>query len=89
MTADGGADRNVLITISLTNIIHYSIKAAGAGQGGGRSALIENLAISFWLLAASQGDEINPETRPKRDFDRSVTVRSNEGSVFVFNKSEE
>jgi hypothetical protein len=28
------------------------------------------------------------EIRPKRDFDRSVTVRSNWGLAFVFNKSD-
>jgi hypothetical protein len=47
---------------------------------------------SNWQLAASKikGEEMTGfrvETRPKRDFDRSVTVRSKWGWAFVFNKS--
>jgi hypothetical protein len=45
-----------------------------------------------WQLVASQsrGKEttgFGVEMRPKRDFDRSVTVRSKWGLTFVFNES--
>jgi hypothetical protein len=48
---------------------------------------------SNWQLAASKtkGEEMTGfevETRLKRDFDRSVTGRSNWGWAFVFNKSD-
>ena len=58
---------------------------------------IKDLALSIQQLAISTQPErrsdqgkrrFNANTRAKRDFDRSVTVRSNWGWTFVFSKTE-